>query len=166
MTAADLLRGLGPDTFETPAVLNRPETRNPYARAPPAVSPDTNAAIASITNADNDAEMEDSDRIETIVGGKEVVTQMLLTLVQDGIHAPIEAFRRAKRAEEEAKRIKKATTGPGLTEQAARIAAAVQAEQAAERPIVRSIVSRPFLNKLNPYANSPWTICSRVSFVK
>ena len=81
VTVWKLLQGLGTDTFKTPAVLTRPEPGNPYTFPQSASSPGTNATIVATPNADGDTEMEDGTHVETIVGGKEVVTQILLTLV-------------------------------------------------------------------------------------
>jgi len=66
---------------------------------------------------------------EVIVGGKGVLLQMLLDLVQKAIHAPSELFDKQVKLTEKSKQITKAAKKPHLDQTAERVATIVNTER-------------------------------------
>ena len=87
-----------------------------------------------------DAMDEREESPTVMVGGKGVIIQMLLDLVQKTVHLPCELFGKQVMLTEKAKRIKKATRKPQLDETAERVAKIVNTERPVAPATLRGLV--------------------------
>ena len=139
-----------PSTTHPPSTPIRSPNTNGGAITPGAGTPQTSlqqhaatgAAILSIYDADTnmDGGVDGVEEIFTITGGKGIIIRQLLDLVTNGVHTPMEEFRRVYEASVVEKRIIKAAKPAELNDKAKRIAAAIGGERTATRPILKGII--------------------------
>jgi hypothetical protein len=97
---------------------------------------------------DNEFATQDEDMAlaANIIGGRSTIRTLLLFLIQQAIANPITEFHRVHKVNEESKRIAAAIIPRQLSDAAQRIAAVVQAERPADRPVLCGLI-REHANK-------------------
>ena len=83
---------------------------------------------------------EDTAEAANIIGGRSTIRQLLLFLIQQAIANPITEFHRVHKTNDESRRIATAITPQQLSDAAQRIAAVVQAERPAARPVLCGLI--------------------------
>ena len=83
---------------------------------------------------------ENTAAATNIVGGRSTIRVLLLFLIQQAIANPITEFHRVHKVNDESKKIAVAIIPRQLSDTAQRIAAVVQAERPADRPVLCGLI--------------------------